>query len=110
MVGVPAPSAAVVPGAAPAAASAAAATLPAPTAAAPGTEKITLTTDVVKATFDSQGGTLVRLELLGYKDSLHRKWYEPFVELFSSNTARPNCRTWCCSSRTPSASTWRRPD
>jgi YidC/Oxa1 family membrane protein insertase len=89
VVGVPAPSAAVVPGAAPAAASAAAATLPAPTAAAPGTEKITLTTDVVKATFDSQGGTLVRLELLGYKDSLHRKWYEPFVELFSSNTARP---------------------
>ena len=43
---------------------------------------------MVKATFDSQGGTLVRLELLDYKDSLHRKWYEPFVELFSSKTAR----------------------
>ena len=86
--GVPAPSAAAVPGAAPAA-SAAMPALPAPTVAAPGTEKITLTTDVVKATFDSQGGTLVRLELLDFKDSLHRKWYEPFVELFSSNKARP---------------------
>jgi len=86
--GVPMPSAAVVPGAAPAA-SAAAATVPAPTMAAPGGEKLTLTTDVVKATFDPQGGTLVRLELLDYKDSLHRKWYEPFVELFSSKTVRP---------------------
>lgn len=79
--GVPAPTAAAVPGTAQAA-SAPVAT--APPAAAAGSEKITLTTDVVKATFDSQGGTLVRLELLGYKDSVHRRWYEPFVELFSS--------------------------
>ena len=83
--GVPVPSATAVPGAAPAA-SAAVAPLPSPTAAVAGTEKITLTTDVVKATFDSQGGTLVRLELLDFKDSLHRKWYEPFLELFSSRT------------------------
>jgi YidC/Oxa1 family membrane protein insertase len=86
--GVPTPSAGVLPGAAPAA-SAASATLPTATPTAPGTEKITLTTDVVKATFDSQGGTLVRLELLGFKDSLHRKWYEPFVELFSTQSTRP---------------------
>jgi YidC/Oxa1 family membrane protein insertase len=90
--GVPAPSAAVAPGAGPAAsasAAALAATLPAPNAAAPGTEKITLITDVVKATFDSQGGTLVRLELLGFKDSVQRKWYEAFLDLFSSRPARP---------------------
>ena len=80
--GVPTPSAAAVPGVA--AASAAAPALPAPTLEAPGSEKITLTTDVVKATFDSQGGTLVRLELLDYQDTLHRRWYEPFVDIFSS--------------------------
>jgi len=80
------PTAASVPGAAAAAAPAAP---PAATpAAAPGGEKITLTTDVVKATFDSQGGTLVRLELLDYKDAQLRRWYEPFVELFSSRPAR----------------------
>ena len=85
--GVPTASTAAVPGAA--AASAAAPTLPAPTPVAPGSEKITLTTDVVKATFDSQGGTLVRLELLDYQDTLHRRWYEPFVGLFSSTDDRP---------------------
>jgi YidC/Oxa1 family membrane protein insertase len=86
--GVPTPSATAVPGTAPAE-PAAVATLPAPTVAVVGTEKITLTTDVVKATFDSQGGTLVRLELLDFQDSLHRKWYEPFLELFSSRSTRP---------------------
>jgi YidC/Oxa1 family membrane protein insertase len=84
--GVPTPSAAAVPGTP--AATAAAPTLPAPTPVAAGGEKITLTTDVVKATFDSQGGTLVRLELLGYQDTLHRRWYEPFVDLFSSQNDR----------------------
>ena len=57
-----------------------------------GSEKITLTTDVVKATFDSQGGTLVRLELLA-----------------TASTPNDRSATWCCSSRTPSACTWRRP-
>jgi len=85
--GVPSPTAASVPGAAPAPA-AAAATPPAPAVPGAGGEKITLTTDVVKATFDSQGGTLVRLELLGYKDPVHLKWYQPFVELFSSRSSR----------------------
>jgi YidC/Oxa1 family membrane protein insertase len=48
------------------------ATAPAPAAAAPpaspAAQQVVLTTDVVKATFDSLGGTLVRLELLGYRD------------------------------------------
>ncbi|MBI5718291.1 MAG: membrane protein insertase YidC [Burkholderiales bacterium] len=33
-------------------------------------EQVVVSTDVVKATFDSVGGTLVRLELLGYRDPL----------------------------------------
>ncbi len=33
-------------------------------------EQITITTDLVKATFASQGGSLVRLELLGHRDAL----------------------------------------
>ena len=63
--GVPAPSA--VPGVAPAVAAA----VPA-TAAPAASETVTVTTDVVKASFDSQGGTLVRLELLKYRDANHK--------------------------------------
>jgi len=37
-------------------------------AAPPQREQVTITTDILKATFDSQGGTLVRLELLNYRD------------------------------------------
>ncbi len=72
------PTPAAVPGAASAAGVPAAAAVPAPAAvagalpAAPavpaGSEQITLTTDVVKATFDTLGGSLVRLELLAHRD------------------------------------------
>ena len=65
-------SAAGVPAAAavPAAAGVAAAPGALPTAdpAVPASEQVTLTTDVVKATFDSLGGSLVRLELLAHRD------------------------------------------
>jgi YidC/Oxa1 family membrane protein insertase len=64
--GVPAPSAGAVPGAAPVAATATAPALPAP--AVPGGEKIVLTSDLVRATFDTLGGTLVHLELLKEHD------------------------------------------
>ena len=70
------PSGAVpAPAGVPAAASIATATLPgaAPAAAAGAVgkgEQITLTTDSVKATFDSLGGSLVRLELLAYRDAV----------------------------------------
>ncbi len=37
-----------------------------------GAERVTITTDVVAATFDSRGGSLVRLELLGYRDATDR--------------------------------------
>ena len=50
------------------------ATVPAGTVAAasaqPKSELVTLSTDTVKATFDSQGGSLVRLELLAYRDAV----------------------------------------
>ena len=56
---VPAPAmAGAVPGAVP----------PTAQAAPPQREQVTITTDILKATFDSQGGTLVRLELLNYRD------------------------------------------
>ena len=41
---------------------------------------MTITTDVVKATFDSQGGTLVRLELLGFKDAVDPKKHVVLME------------------------------
>lgn len=69
------PAAAGVPqaiaGAAPAAADGAPAAVPAAAGApaAPGFERVTVTTDVVRATFDSRGGTLVGLELLGFEDA-----------------------------------------
>jgi YidC/Oxa1 family membrane protein insertase len=64
---VPAPSTAAVPGA-PATTAAA----PLPTAAASTGEQVVVTTDLMKATFDSQGGSLVRLELLNYRDHQDR--------------------------------------
>jgi YidC/Oxa1 family membrane protein insertase len=66
---VPAPAAA---GAVPGAVGAAAPAGTPPAAATPQRELTTITTDVVKASFDSQGGTLVRLELLNYRDQADR--------------------------------------
>ena len=60
-----------VPGAVPQTAGAAAAGS-APAASAPAGERITVSTDRLKATFDSTGGTLVRLELLEYRDNADR--------------------------------------
>jgi YidC/Oxa1 family membrane protein insertase len=69
------PAAAAVPGAVPAAAGvptsvASQAAVPTAPAAPPKGEQVQLTTDRVKATFDSQGGSLVRLELLDYRDAV----------------------------------------
>ena len=57
---------------APAATAAAGGAMPAPTTAPAVGERIELVTDRVKATFDSVGGTLVRLELLGFRDNVDR--------------------------------------
>ena len=63
--GVPSASTAALPG------STVPAALPAATAAAQAsTDQVTITTDVVKATFDSAGGSMVRLEMLNYRDNV----------------------------------------
>jgi YidC/Oxa1 family membrane protein insertase len=68
-----------VPGAAtPAAAAAAPTAVP-----VPGSETVTITTDVYKATLDSRGGTMVRLELLKQHEQVARAWYEAWLELFT---------------------------
>ncbi|BAL98036.1 membrane protein insertase YidC [Rubrivivax gelatinosus] len=59
-----------VPAATPATAQAPAGAVPQPAAPAAG-EQVVVTTDLVKATFDSIGGQLVRLELLKYRDANH---------------------------------------
>jgi YidC/Oxa1 family membrane protein insertase len=57
-----------------AATAAATAAAPLVAAAVPtATEKLTITTDVLKATLDSKGGDLVRLELLKYSDAADAK-------------------------------------
>lgn len=64
------PSAAGVPVAGGAATGAApAAAINATATAGPAAEQVVVTTDLVKATFDSNGATLVRLELLAYEDA-----------------------------------------
>jgi YidC/Oxa1 family membrane protein insertase len=45
-------------------------------------QQTTITTDVVKATLSTAGGSLVRLQLLKYPDQKLREWYEPLLELF----------------------------
>ncbi len=78
---IPAPVASAVPP--PSAAAALPSPTPTPTPA--GSEKITLTTDVVRATFDSVGGTLVQLELLKQRDQNEPN--KPVV-LFDQNPKR----------------------
>ena len=68
------PAPAAVPGAVPGALAASAAAPTAPVnAAAPKSEQVTVTTDRVKATFDTQGGSLVKLELLDFRDPVDAK-------------------------------------
>jgi YidC/Oxa1 family membrane protein insertase len=65
--GVPAPAATGVPAAAATSASGPAAAVPVGGSITPG-ELVVITTDLVKASFDSRGGNLVRLELLRHAD------------------------------------------
>ncbi|MFL6665058.1 MAG: membrane protein insertase YidC [Rhizobacter sp.] len=53
----------------------------APAASVPATQTVEVTTDLVKATLDSRGATLVRLELLTQKDTVEKPWYQGFLEL-----------------------------
>ena len=80
----PAASAGAAPGAGAATTPGAAAAVAAATAASAPlvSEKVSVTTDLFQASFDSRGGTLVRLELLKQHDPVQRDWKEPFLDLF----------------------------
>jgi YidC/Oxa1 family membrane protein insertase len=71
--------------AAPTVGAAQAAQVAAAAAQPPASEQVALRTDVVKATFDSKGGDLVRLELLKYADQHSDK---DNVVLFDRSAAR----------------------
>jgi YidC/Oxa1 family membrane protein insertase len=62
------------------------ATTPSPAALG---EKVTITTDLVRATLDTKGGDLVRLELLHQQEHAPQSWYMPFLELFGSVKPKP---------------------
>ena len=61
---------------------------PAASAAAVLGEKITVTTDLVTATFDTKGADLVGLVLLHQQDHAEQPLYAPFLELFGSAAAK----------------------
>jgi YidC/Oxa1 family membrane protein insertase len=65
--------------------SAAVAATPAAAASAPVGELVTVTTDTYKATLDSRGGSLVRLELLQQKifHEPNVSWYQSILQVFS---------------------------
>ena len=71
-------AAAAVPGATAAGATAAGADAPPPFKA----ERITITTDVVRADIDTQGGVIKRLELLKFKENGHPGWFGGCFGLF----------------------------
>jgi YidC/Oxa1 family membrane protein insertase len=62
----------------------------APAVSAPVAEKISITTDVVKATLTAEGGTLTHVELLNYPDHIEKPWHEPLLVLlgFGDKTAK----------------------
>ena len=72
-------------------ASTAAATAPGrvPTAEPVVAEQAIITTDLVKATLSSEGGTLSRLELLKTPEHLEKQWYEPLTAVFGGAGSRP---------------------
>jgi YidC/Oxa1 family membrane protein insertase len=73
-----------------------------PAAVAPPDELVTVTTDIVKATFSSVGGTLVRLELLQHKEQQDHPWYEPFTSLFGGSKAVDGAANVVLFDRSPS--------
>lgn len=44
-------------------------------------ETIEISTDMVKAQFDTKGAVLTRLELLKHKEAPKQEWYDPFLQL-----------------------------
>src|SRR5256885_1266778 len=60
-----------------------------------------VTTDLVKATLDSQGGSLVRLELLTQKETVEKPWYSGFTDLFGSKASAAQERNMVLFDRSP---------
>jgi YidC/Oxa1 family membrane protein insertase len=56
-------------------------------------EPVTITTDLVKATLRSEGGTLSRVELLKQPEHVEKQWYEPLLALFGAGAAKPAIET-----------------
>ena len=86
------------PGALPKPADTAAAIASPGSTAAPGAtsvvaEKTVVTTDVVKATLSSEGGSLVRLELVKYPEQVIKEWYEPLLEFAGLQKRKPDTGT-----------------
>ncbi len=52
-------------------------------------EKVEITTDVVKATIDSNRASLVHLELLKHREQHQEEWYEPLLKLVGRGTQEP---------------------
>ncbi|MED5620900.1 membrane protein insertase YidC [Ideonella sp. BN130291] len=77
--------AAALPSASGASATVASAAVPAAAASAPAAELVTVTTDTYKATLDSRGGSLVRLELLQQKifEEPNLSWYQSIAQVFT---------------------------
>jgi YidC/Oxa1 family membrane protein insertase len=61
----------------------------APASAAAVSERIEIVTDTVKATLDSRGGTLVRLELLKEKEQIERPASAALMDLFGASKTPP---------------------
>ncbi|MBW8831662.1 MAG: membrane protein insertase YidC [Burkholderiales bacterium] len=54
-------------------------------------QKVEVVTDTVKATLDSRGASLVRLELLNQREQVEKEWYEPLLAMIGrgSKQERP---------------------
>jgi YidC/Oxa1 family membrane protein insertase len=50
----------------------------------------TITTDLIKASLTSEGGTLKRIELLKYPEYVEKPWYEPLLKLFGYTIEQSN--------------------
>ncbi len=48
-------------------------------------ERITITTDLLKAQVDTMGGNLVHLELLQHQETVKRAWHAAFTDLFGAS-------------------------
>jgi YidC/Oxa1 family membrane protein insertase len=59
-----------------------------PSAVPVAAEQATITTDLVKATLSSEGGTVSRVELLKEPEHLEKQWYEPLAALFGAGGSR----------------------